>query len=338
MANFGVTWSAVLTLFFAGSVFAQEPTAAEKFSIWLPAKPWALELEAPGMALKRNEIQADGRRYFLAESDQTHLIASVFLENMKGPALPGECKRSLEDKQKRNASLSLNGLKGVAYWESAGMEILEFSMPEVNGVPANQKNIFACLIKDDVFVDIHISKILFKAADQPAFDDLLRSFHFVAKEPVTAVVPAGNSLRLFQQGSRYFIAQDYRGSIAPYQQALDIERVSPTLEKKLWYVLVDNLAMAYGITNDMARSQKVIEYGISKDPDYPMFYYNLACIAGEKGDARNAKANLKLAYDRRGNVLPGESFADARSDDSFQKLMQDPEFRRFVDNLYAGKP
>ncbi len=43
MANFRVTWSAVLTLFFVGSVFAQGPTAAEKFSIWLPAKPWALD-------------------------------------------------------------------------------------------------------------------------------------------------------------------------------------------------------------------------------------------------------------------------------------------------------
>jgi hypothetical protein len=169
-------------------------------------------------------------------------------------------------------------------------------------------------------------------------DALLQSFHFAAKEAVTVSVPVGNSLQLFQQGSRYFIAQDFRGSIGPYKQALDIEKVTPTLEKKLWHVLVDNLAMAYGITNDLANSQKVIEYGISKDPNYPMFYYNLACIAGEKGDGRNAKANLKLAYDRRANVLPGENLADARTDDSFQKLMQDGDFRDFVNGLYGGKP
>ncbi len=154
-------------------------------------------------------------------------------------------------------------------------------MPEVNGVPANQRNIFVRMIKDDVFVDVHVSKLLFKAADQSGFDELIRSFHFVAKEPVTAAVPTGNSLRLFQQGSRYFVDQDYRGAIGPYQKTLDIEKVSPTLEKKLWYVLVDNLAMAYGITNDFANSEKVIEYGISRDPNYPLFYYNLACIAGE---------------------------------------------------------
>jgi hypothetical protein len=65
------------------------------------------------------------------------MIASVFLESMKGPPAPGECKRSLEDKVRRDSSLPLNGLKGVAYRESEGMEILEFSVPEVNGVPVN---------------------------------------------------------------------------------------------------------------------------------------------------------------------------------------------------------
>jgi hypothetical protein len=90
------------------------------------------------------------------------------------------------------------------------------------------------LIKDSVFVDIHVSKVLFKVADQTALDELMRTFHFVSKETVTTAVPVGNSLRLFQQGSRYFIDQNYRDSIAPYQQALDSEKGTPTLEKKLW--------------------------------------------------------------------------------------------------------
>jgi hypothetical protein len=102
-------------------------------------------------------------------------------------------------------------------------------------------------------------------------------------------------------------------------------------------VLVDNLALAYGITNNFANSQRVIEYGISKDANYPFFYYNLACIAGEKADVRNAKANLKLAYHRRANALPGESLPDARTDDSFQKLMQDKGFQQFADAQYSGK-
>jgi hypothetical protein len=66
-----------------------------------------------------------------------------------------------------------------------------------------------------------------------------------------------------------------------------------------------------------------------------MFYYNLACMAGENGDTAGAETNLKLAYDRRANVLPGEALADARTDDSFQKLMQRKDFRDFANKLYS---
>ena len=148
-------------------------------------------------------------------------------------------------------------------------------------------------------------------------------------------VPSGNSLQLFRKGSFYFMSQQFKESIAPYQQALDIEKVSPSLERKFWYVLVDNLAMAYGITGDLTNSQKVIEYGISKDSNYPMFYYNMACVAAEKGDMAGAEANLKLAYDRRANVLEGETLGDARTDDSFQKFMQRKDFRDFANKLYS---
>ncbi len=113
-----VVISVSLAFIAASIALAQEAGAPEKFSIWLPARPWALELEAPGFIAKTNEIQRDGRRYFLAESGTTGMIASVFLESMKGPAQPDECERSLRDKERRNSSLSLNGLKGVVYRQS----------------------------------------------------------------------------------------------------------------------------------------------------------------------------------------------------------------------------
>jgi tetratricopeptide (TPR) repeat protein len=321
---------------------------ASQNSIWLPARPWALEMQAPGFSIQTNVIQSDGRRYFLAENATSKMVASVYLEAMSNAPAAGECQRSLHDKEARFSPISTQGLKDVVYSQKDGMDVLEYLLPDAKGAAVQQHNVFACLIKDNVFVDIHLSKALYKSADKPSFDELLASFRFVDKAPAPATVaasapiangaPAGNSMQLFRKGSFYFISQQYKESISPYQQALDLEKANPSLEKKLWYVLVDNLAVAYGITGDLAHSQQVIEYGISKDPNYPMFYYNLACVAGEKGDASAAEANLKLAYDRRANVLPGESLADARSDDSFQKLMQRPDFRAFVNKLYSTQP
>ena len=238
-ARLGITLS--LLLLSNGTARGQNAPVGAKSDVWLPGKSWALELDGTEFTAKANEIQADGRRYFLAENGKTRVVVSVYLETAKAPARPGECKHSLEEKEKRNSSLAADGLKGVAYRESGEMQILEFTLPEADGVPTNQRNIFGCLIKDGVFVDVHLSKVFFKAADQPLFDALLQSIHFVPWEAADTLVPTGNSLRLFQEGSRYFLAHQYREAIAPYRKAFEIEKNTPTLDKNLWRVLVDNL-------------------------------------------------------------------------------------------------
>lgn len=326
-----------LVLLSVGAARAQETPANAKFDVWLPGKPWALELDGAGFTAKSNEIKPDGRRYFLAENTKSRMVVSVFLEAAKAPAQPGECQRALEEKAKRNSSLASGALKGVAYRESGEMHILEFTLAELDGQPINQKNIFGCFVKDDVFVDLHISKVFARAADQPLFDALLQSIHFAPKESSAEPVVTGNSMQLFQEGSRYFIAHQYREAIAPYQKAFEIEKSTPTLEKNLWRVLLDNLSMSYGITGDLTSAREVLTYGVSKDPDYPLFYYNLACVTAEKGDLPDTENYLKLAFERRENVIPGETFPDARVDDSFQKLLLEKEFRHFLHSLY-GQP
>jgi tetratricopeptide (TPR) repeat protein len=313
----------------------QDAPASQTSDVWLPGKAWALQLDSAGFTTRDNEIQPDGRRYFLAENVRTRIVVSVFLEAAKAPVQPEDCKHSLEEKAKSNASLASTKLKGIDYRTSGDFQILEFTLPQLDGVPKNQKNILGCLIKEDVFVDIHISKLFFRASDQPLFDALLQSIRFVPRDGADTAVPAGNSMLLFQQGSRYFIAHQYREAIGPYRQAFEIEKSTPTLDKNLWRVLLDNLSIAYGITGDLAHARETLNYGVSKDPDYPLFYYNLACAAAEKGAVSDAEKYLRLAFDRRANTIPGETFPDARVDDSFQKLLLQKDFRQFLNTLYG---
>jgi tetratricopeptide (TPR) repeat protein len=309
--------------------------ALQTSDVWLPGKAWALQLDGTGFTTRDNEIQPDGRRYFLAVNAKTRIVVSVFLEASKEPAQTGECKHSLEEKAKSNASLASARLRGVEYRDSGELQILEFVLPEFDGVPKNQKNVFGCLIKDGVFVDIHISKLFFKTSDQALFDALLQSIHIVPRDAADAPALTGNSMVLFQEGSRFFLAHQYREAIGPYLRALEIEKITPSLQKNLWRVLIDNLSIAYGITGDLRRARETLNYGVSKDPDYPNFYYNLACVTAEKGDVAGTEMNLKLAFERRENVIPGEAFPDARVDDSFQKLLQQKEFRQFLNSLYG---
>jgi tetratricopeptide (TPR) repeat protein len=95
--------------------------------------------------------------------------------------------------------------------------------------------------------------------------------------------------------------------------------------------------MSYGITGNLQKAKETFEYGLSKDPEYPLFYYNLACTYAETDNATEAKDYLKKAFDHKANVLPGESMPDPRNDDSFQKLMKNKEFRELAETLARSR-
>ena len=115
----------------------------------------------------------------------------------------------------------------------------------------------------------------------------------------------------------------------PYQKAVDLEKQRRTLTQNYWRVLVDNLGMAYGITFDLDNSEATLRCGVSKDPDYPMFYYNLGCVYAERGDMDKAMSYLSKAFPRRANSILGEGMPDPRQDDSFQRFMSNERFRKF---------
>jgi tetratricopeptide (TPR) repeat protein len=128
------------------------------------------------------------------------------------------------------------------------------------------------------------------------------------------------------EGSLHYRNGDYKKAIPPYQKALELEKAHSTLEKKFWIVLVDNLGMAYGISGDLKKAKEVFEYGISKDGDYPLFYYNMACTYGEMKDMDKTIEYLKLAFARKKNMIEGEEFPDPATDSSFERFMKDQKF------------
>ena len=127
--------------------------------------------------------------------------------------------------------------------------------------------------------------------------------------------------------------RELKRAIGPYQQALDLEKQDPKLSKTFWRVLVDNLGMAYGITGDLDNAQSVFEYGLSVDPTYPLFHYNLACTWAERDDMGKAMDYLEKAFSFKNNVIPGEKMPDPRKDDSFKRFMKNKKFREFAARL-----
>jgi len=95
-------------------------------------------------------------------------------------------------------------------------------------------------------------------------------------------------------------------------------------------VLVDNLTMAYGSTGRLDAAEQVLNYAVSKDPTYPMFYFLMADTYAARDDLENTLKFLRLALKFRENMNPGEKLPDPLKDDSFKQFYQNEDFRKLA--------
>jgi tetratricopeptide (TPR) repeat protein len=291
----------------------------------LPAKDWGVMLSLPGFAVKAVQTNPIGGRYMVAENEITHVVVSLTLEQAQSGVLASSCRKSLE-KRTEHAPLKIRDVRFSSLGE---VDIVRYRVPEFRGQRVDQESMFACQFYDNTYIDLHVSKVNYVTADEQLFADVLQSMHIKKVQRA--------SMELLEQASRLYVQHDYKGAIGAYSQALELEKVNPKLEKSLWYVLVDNLGMSYGITGDLEKAKETFNYGISKDPTYPLFHYNLACTYAEMGDAAEAADSLTKAFDYKANVLPGERMPDPRKDDSFQKLMKNKQFRELAEALAQSR-
>jgi len=287
----------------------------------LAAKDWGVLLDLPGFTLRIVETKPDGRRYMVAEDEKTNVVVSLTLEAVKSEAHASSCRESLEEKAKNTKVKT----RDVRFSRAGEFDVMRYLVPEFRGQPVKQESLFACQFYDNAYIDLHVSKVNYVEADEPLFAAVLASMRIDKVQR--------SSLELAAEGSRLYLQHDFKGAIGPYSQALELEKASPKLEKSLWYVLIDNLGMSYGITGDLQKAKETFDYGVSKDPRYPIFYYNLACTFAEMGNAAEAGSYLKKAFEYKANVLPGENVPDPRKDDSFKKLMENKEFRELAEKL-----
>jgi tetratricopeptide (TPR) repeat protein len=92
--------------------------------------------------------------------------------------------------------------------------------------------------------------------------------------------------------------------------------------------------MAYGISGDTSKARSIFESAIARDPDYPMYYYNLACADAQEKKLGDARIHLQQAFARKTNMIPGETLPDPSKDDSFLPYQNEKDFWQFVESLH----
>ncbi len=315
---------------------AAEPT---RTVVSLPDSSWGIGMDLSGHGISIDDVKPDGRRYLMSSHPTTGLNVSVTLERVPNQAVASGCVNHLEQLSKSPIAQSGRDLRLTT---TSTLPSLEYTVLEFRGVKLEQRHVHLCYPKDNVYVDLHLSKIGYTPTDEPLFRNFLQTLKI---EPAQAPAPqpratpaahAGSALDLFKAGSEFYLQGNYQQAIGLYQQALDLEKTNPQLDRIMWRVLVDNLGMAYGISGKLSQAREIFEYGIQEEHTYPMFHYNLACTFAEMNDREQAMKSLRTAFQHRKHHNPGEpGIPDPRRDVSFRRFMAQDDFRKFVDQLMA---
>ncbi|MGB8959593.1 MAG: hypothetical protein WCC00_11360 [Candidatus Aminicenantales bacterium] len=150
-------------------------------TVAIPGKSWSVEISLPSsFTVEEPEISSDGERAKLAGSNpSTGLQLSLFLEKA---AAEGDAKVAREYYWKRMQASPLK-MEEVQFSERGGAAVLEYTVKEASQKKIDWKNMNLYLSHDGYWVDVHLSKILFRSTDQDSFDKILDSVKISSSQP-----------------------------------------------------------------------------------------------------------------------------------------------------------
>jgi len=312
------------------------------FVTW-PEKGLGLSIDLTGFKKDIDQVKPDGRRYLMASHPKTGLHVSVTLEKVPTQASAQGCREQLQLIQKGPFVTRGQDIKLKTDGE---IPTLEYTLHKIQGVRLDQKTVYACMAQDNVYADIQLSKVQYTTADAPIFQSILKTIRLQASpsEPIQTQAPTPrapeplNSLQLLSRGNALYQQSKYAEAIPLFQEAFELEKAEPQLDRTLWRGLIDSLGIAYGMTGHLKKAKATFEQGIQADPTYPMFHYNLACTFAEMNDLNHATQSLTTAFRHRKNQTPGEEkMPDPRQETSFLRFMKNDTFRNLVNDLTATK-
>jgi tetratricopeptide (TPR) repeat protein len=352
-------WFFVLAGPMGFSLAAMGKDAPPTFVTW-PEKGLGLSIDLTGFVKDIDQVKEDGRRYLTASHPKTGLNLSITLEKIPTQATTQGCREQLQ--LIKEGPLVTHGHE-ISLHLTGEVPTLEYTLRKFRGVRLDQKTLYACMARDNVYADIQLSKTHYTAADAPLFQSILTSLR-LQPEPSKIIEPTlpappkivqipppappriiqtqpptpPNSRELLDIGNALYRQNKYAQAIPPYQKAFDLEKTEPQLDRTQWRVLIDQLGMAYEMTGRLKEAKTTFQEGIQADPTYPMFHYHLACTFADMNDLDHAMQSLTIAFRHRKNQNPGDKgMPDPRQNSCFHRFMQQETFRNLVNDLTPSK-
>jgi tetratricopeptide (TPR) repeat protein len=310
----------ITTVTALASGWAVKAGATNNLYLAIPGANWSLEIDTPGFTLRQRDFSEDGTAARLtAENQSAGIILSAFLEKA---AAAGDAKQCREyywnDAQK--SPMKKDDLRMS---EAGSVALVEYIVKEYRGIQVNQKNINAYLSQHGYWVDVHLSRGDFKPDDAAKLQAIVKSIRFNDHfAPTTA--------EWANWGCFFMSKTNYADALRCNEKGWAQEQSHPTLSRKQRVFLLNNLIVSHGNLGNNEKAKTLSELGLRLEPEYPSFYYDLACAQAELGNKAQALESLKKTLQNKAKLFSDDELPDPKTDSSFSKYSNDPDFVKLV--------
>ncbi len=150
-----------------------------------------------------------------------------------------------------------------------------------------------------------------------------------AAQPIlrqATVLAPSTPLAFYFLGSAEMTLGKYTAAQEAMQTALRLDALNPGLLRKQRREAQDILALAFANQKQYAKARAAYEDALAKDPAYPGFSYNLACVCALAGDRPAALAALRTGLANDAKADSGRTLPDPAADEDLKGLWGDPVF------------
>jgi tetratricopeptide (TPR) repeat protein len=300
------------------------------FHLALPAHQGQLQLAAKGFKIIESSAKPNGYEIGIRGKDdfgRLAFLAFLFLVPEQAPLTSAKCRDFvLAPQKKRNPTLKILGVQEVAQPGAPSVSVVSYTAKDRSG--KSWYNVRAFVATADICGDLEFYSDQPISAGDTDLKMILSTYRLDEK-----YVPTFNDIFVYAQ--ILYNAHMYKPAAPMFELALEKLRKTPESSNKttMGRVATDQAGMAYGISGDIAKARAIFEKAITEDPDYPMYYYNLACADAEEKNLVGAQKHLREAFARKANVIPGERLPDPTKDDSFVPYRNNKEFWSFLNSL-----
>ncbi len=307
-----------------------QSSATADFKLALPDHKGQIAWKAEGFQIVENSAKPDGSEIGIRARDASgglSFLGFLFKVPTNEPLTSAKCRDGAIDPEKQNSAFKVSRMSEVTRPDRIPVSVVDYNVPGKGGDPLYSVRGFVAA--GDICGDLEFYSSDAIRSDDPALLKVFQSFQLDQNYE-----PGFRDTSFFAQV--LYNSQQYAAAGPIFEKALTQVKDAKGFDSKTWRrVTTDQAGMSYGIAGDIKKARTIFEAAIVRDPDYPLYYYNLACADAEEKNLADARKHLQQAFDRKANTVPGEKMPDPTQDDSFAPYKDNKEFWSFLEGLSA---